>query len=94
MLMTARTVQGMARVRSGAGSRLTLVFCLECSQRQGQPWTSRVRSPGNSHLYSLPCGLGRLRLQSGRAAETQASVDTDERECQRVACAGAFKLAW
>jgi hypothetical protein len=54
--MTACTVQGMARVRSGQAPACPLVLTGVSAEAPGSSVTSRVRSPGAIHLCSLPCG--------------------------------------
>jgi hypothetical protein len=75
--VTARTVQGMARVRPGRLLPDPYLLVPECPQRApGSSVTSRVRSPGSFPLCSLSCGHGsRLRLEGRTRTLSGPSLD-------------------
>jgi hypothetical protein len=54
--VTARTLQGMARVRSGRLRPGPWFLTGVSVEAPGASVTSRVRSPGTFHLCSLSCG--------------------------------------
>ena len=56
MLMTASSVQRMARVRSGQAPAGPCLLTGVSVEAPGSSVTSRVRSPGSFYLRSLSCG--------------------------------------